>query len=424
MGGYIFGFSPYMLGHMQGHLDLMLIFPIPAAVHLTLRLIDGRMGPRTYVVSMAALLTMLFLSQPELTLTFVILGAMTFALGWWLAPASRARIVRAMPLVLVAGAVALLVTSVFVYYALTGDVTPGFFNGFGDTYVADGLGFVVPTPVIRLGRNWFAEVAAAFAGGTPENGVYVGVVLALVVARYAITRWGRPVTRVLLVALAVIVVLMLGEYLHVDGHPTVPLPWKWIDGLPLFDRMAPVRLGVYMFLIVAVVVSMWLGQSRPGRWGAAKWIVAALGLATLLPNMASGLWYTVPPNHRFFTTNLYRSVLRPNEIALVLPFATQSDSMLWQAETGFRFRMADGYLGALLPGAYAAELGSPPMSTYGVKPDPAVLRHFLAARGVSTVLLEAEDPQQWPPALAALGLHPRLVGGMLVYSVPHTFVAG
>ncbi len=373
---------------------------------------------------MAALLTMLFLSQPELTLTFVILGAVTFALGWWLAPASRARIATAIPLVLVAGAVALLVTSVFVYYALTGDVTPGFFNGFGDTYVADGLGFVVPTPVVRLGRNWFAEVAAAFAGGTPENGVYVGVVLALVVARYAITRWGRPVTRVLLALLAVIVVLMLGEYLHVDGHLTVPMPWKWIDGLPLFDRMAPVRLGVYMFLIVAVVVSMWLGQSRPGRWGAAKWVVAALGLATMLPNLSSGLWYTVPPNPTFFTTNQYQSVLRPGEIALVLPFATQTDSMLWQAETGFRFRMADGYLGALLPGAFAQDLGSPPLNVYGFKPNPATLRHLLTDRRVSSVLVEAQPPGEWPQVLVSLGLHGRLIGGMLVYSVPHTFAAG
>ena len=33
-GGYVFGFSTYMLGHMLGHLHLVLIFPIPAMVHL------------------------------------------------------------------------------------------------------------------------------------------------------------------------------------------------------------------------------------------------------------------------------------------------------------------------------------------------------------------------------------------------------
>ena len=28
-GGYVFGFSTYILGHMEGHLQLVLIFPIP-----------------------------------------------------------------------------------------------------------------------------------------------------------------------------------------------------------------------------------------------------------------------------------------------------------------------------------------------------------------------------------------------------------
>ena len=42
VGGYLFGFSAYMIGQLLGHLHLTLIFPIPAAVHLTLRAIDGR----------------------------------------------------------------------------------------------------------------------------------------------------------------------------------------------------------------------------------------------------------------------------------------------------------------------------------------------------------------------------------------------
>ena len=52
-GGYVFGFSTYILGHMEGHLQLVLIFPIPAAVHLTLRLIDERISQRRFIVLMA-----------------------------------------------------------------------------------------------------------------------------------------------------------------------------------------------------------------------------------------------------------------------------------------------------------------------------------------------------------------------------------
>jgi hypothetical protein len=418
VGGYIFGFSPYMLGHMEGHLDLLMTFPIPAAVHLTLRLIDGRVGRGTFVVLMTLLLAFLFLSQPELTVTFVIVGAGAFALALWLAPASRRRIGRAILPVLASGAAAVLLTSLFIYYALTGDVTAGFFSGFGDTYAADALGFVVPTAVIRLGRSWFSAVAAGFSGGTPENGVYVGLIFVLVVGRYVITRWGKPATRVLLATLALIVLLMLGSHLHIDGHPTLPLPWEWIGRLPLLDRVAPLRMAVYMYLIVAVLVAMWLGQPRVGRLGAAKWGVTALGVATLLPNLGSGLWHTQPANPSFFTTSEYRSVLRSGETVLPLPFAMWGDSMLWQAETGFRFRMADGYVGALLPPGYARDLGAPPLSTPGLQPNPAALRAFLADRRVSSVLVEAANPEQWPQALSAIGLRPRLLGGVLVYNVP------
>jgi hypothetical protein len=35
-GGYIFGFSSYMIGQMRGHLHMVMIFPVPLAVYLVL----------------------------------------------------------------------------------------------------------------------------------------------------------------------------------------------------------------------------------------------------------------------------------------------------------------------------------------------------------------------------------------------------
>lgn len=417
VGGYIFGFSPYMLGHLQGHLDLLLIFPIPAAVHLILRLIDGRISRRAFVPLMALTLGFLLLSQPELTLMFVILGACAFGAALLLAPAQRPQITAAIGPVLAAGALAAVVTSVFIYYALTGTVSQGFFLTYNDTYVADALGFLTPTPVVRLGRGWFSEAAAAFTGGTPENGVYVGVVFVLVLARYIITRWALAFTRILTTMLVVIVVLMLGIHMHIDGHPTLPLPWDWLDRLPLLGHVAPVRMAVFMYLIVALLVARWLGQPRGGRLGSAKWVIAVLGLATLVPNLGSGLWHAPVDNPSLFTTTQYRSVVRPGSIVLPLPFAMWGSSMLWQADTGFSFRMADGYLGALLPAGYAKDLGVPPVSGPFTPPSPATFARFLAARHVSTVLVDAAHHSYWPQTLAAIGLHPRQVGGVLVYRV-------
>ena len=133
--------------------------------------------------------------------------------------------------------------------------------------------------------------------------------------------------------LAVVVVLLLGSRLHIAGYPTIPLPWKYLDQWLLRD-VIPLRLAVYLFLIVAVIAAMWLAKPAAGRWALGKWAVAALSIAFLVPNIGAGLWRSQQPNPAFFTTHEYRSVLTRGETVLVLPWGQLGNSMLWQAETG------------------------------------------------------------------------------------------
>lgn len=418
IGGYIYGFSPYMLGHMLGHLDLVMTFPIPAAIHLTLRLVDGRIHRRAFVPLMALVLAFQFLSQPELTLMLGILGVCALAVSAGLAPAARPRIASAVPTVALAGGLAAVVTSPFIYAGLTGPVSARFFNGYSETYVADSLGFLTPTPVIRLGRSWFAVLAAAFTGNLAEDGVYIGIVLALVLVWFAVTGWRRPATRILTVMFGIVVVLQLGAHMHIAGHPTVPLPWGVLDRLPLLRHVAPVRLGIYMYLIVALAVALWVaemsaGQSRRGA--AARWVAALVGLILLVPNVGSGRWHSVPSNPPLFASDRYAAVVPPGSTVLALPFATHGSSMLWQAEYRFRFRMADAYVGALAPADYARDLGTPPLTDPRVRPTPAALRRFLADRHVEMVLIDAAEASYWPQLMASTGVQPRKIGGVLVY---------
>ena len=190
-GGYVFGFSTYILGHMEGHLQLVLIFPIPAAVHLILRLIDERISQRRFIVLMALLLAALFLTASELTLTFVALGAVALAVAFALAPAKREHIIRTVKPILAAGAAAVIVTSPVIYYELHGIVRFG--SNIGDIDGSDALGFLVPPNLVRLGYTHFEALARAYnlSGSDAEAVTYVGLPLALIVARYTITRW-RP----------------------------------------------------------------------------------------------------------------------------------------------------------------------------------------------------------------------------------------
>lgn len=414
VGGYVFGFSTYMLGQMLGHLNLVLTFPIPAAVYLALRLFDGRIGERRFIALMALTLAALLLFSTELVTTLVVLGAIAFVVAWALAPADRQRVIALVRPILVAGALAALVTSPVIYYGLKGNMRAGF-QGNGELG-GDALGFLVPTIVTRFGRKYFADVAASFTvGNFAEGSVYVGLPLVLIVARYTITRWRLASTRILAAMLALVVVLVLGSHLHIAGKPTIPLPWQLIDH-SLVRELTPARLGVYMFLIVAVIAAMWLGQPRTGRWLAAKWAMTAVAIAFLLPNISSGLWRSRPPNPPFFATREYRSVLRRGETALVLPFGNFGFSMLWQADTDMWFRMAGGYLWREPTPDYVADPLLPAL--YGqAKPSPAIVSAFLLRRHVGAVIIGPGAPPGWPGALAALGLKPISLGGVLFYKV-------
>jgi len=414
-GGYLFGFSTYILGHMQGHLQLVLIFPIPAAVHLTLRLIDERITQRRFIALMALSLAALFLAASELALTFIALGSVALALAFVLAPTKRPRITGVVKPILAAGAAAAIVTSPVIYYELQGTVRFG--PNIGDIDGSDVLGFLVPPNLVRLGSPSFRALSRAFntSGSDAEAVTYVGLPLALIVARYTITRWRLASTRILAAMLGVVVVLLLGSRLHIAGHPTISLPWKLLDQGLLHD-VIPLRLAVYMFLIVAVIGAMWLAQPRARGWAVAKWALAAASIAFLVPNTSGGLWRSRESNPAFFVTHQYRHVLTRGETVLVLPFGPLGNSMLWQAETGMWFRMAGGYLSPVYPADYESDPLFPALFGHA-RPDPLTLRSFLARRRVGAVIVDPKTPERWPAALAALGLKRSSLGGVWFYRV-------
>ena len=418
VGGYIFGFSPYLLGHMQGHPDLVLVFPIPAIVHVCMRCLDHRIGRRRAVVYLVVLLATLYLCSPEMTLTFVLAGAIALAAGFVLAVDRRGDVIELVRTILKAGVCAVVLVSVFIYYALTGDVTSGFFNTFPD-YGANGLGWLVPTRVVALGESWFRGTTDTFRADLPENGVYVGIPLVLAVLSYLVTRWRVAGTRVLLVTLAILVVLASGAHLYIGGTRVMPLPWDLLSHLPLLSRAIPLRLAAYVFLIVAVIVALWLAQPGGDRRRAARWAVALAGIALLFPNLGNGFWSSRPSNPRFFTTQLYRHYLTRDETVLLLPWGQEGDGMLWQAETGFWFRQTGAYLGALLPVDYQRDPLLAPFHGSTVPPSLDEVRGFLAGRNVGAVVIQQSYRGYWNGLLTGIGLHGTAVGGVVVYPVTH-----
>ena len=75
LGGYVFGFSPYFLSHLQSHLILILAFPVPLAILLMVRLLEGTVRPRIFIPLMAVLLALQFGLSLELFASLTAVGS-------------------------------------------------------------------------------------------------------------------------------------------------------------------------------------------------------------------------------------------------------------------------------------------------------------------------------------------------------------
>ena len=416
VGGFIFGFSGYMLGQTIGHLNLTLVFFVPLAVHLVLRRIDGAIGCRRFVISIAAVIAGQALLSTELLLTSVIFGAAGLLAGAIFADADgRERIRRVTIEILGGGVFAAVVIAPFLYYALFYTSQPEFVSA--ARFSMDALNPVVPTPVQRIGRITFAPVAGTFPGGYAEAGGYLGIAVVLLSGWWLATTWRTRASRVMLTLLACTVLASLGTALYISGHSTISLPWKWLDHLPLLEEVIPVRLAMYTSLIVSVAVALALAASTGSAW--LRWSLAVIGVVMLLPSGGSALFHSTPPDPSFFTTDQYKQYLEKEETALVLPFSTRGQSLLWQARTDMWFRLAGGYLGQVPPKDYMEEPVVTQLLTGAANAEtPCLLKSFLERRDVGAVVMESASPEPWRPALAKLGLRSREVGGVDFYRVP------
>lgn len=416
VGGFIFGFSGYMFGQMIGHLNLMLIFLVPLGVHITLRRIDGVIGRRRFVLSIAALIAAQALLSTEILFTALIFGGIALAAGALFADSEgRARIRRTTIEVLAGGATGAIVISPFLYYALFYTSQPTFLSV--ARFSMDALNPLVPTPVQRIGRTTFAPVAGTFPGGYAEAGGYIGIAMVLLAGWWLSFSWRRGATRVMLVVLTCSVVGALGTALYISGHPTISLPWKALAHIPLMHEVIPVRLAMYSSLVIAVAVAQAL--AAPVGSPVLRWSLAVVGVVMLLPSGRSPLFHSNPPDPAFFTTGQYKSYIGREETVLALPYSQRGQSLLWQARTGMWFRLAGGYLGQVPPKDYGEEPAVTQLLTGVANPEtPCLLKSFIERRGVSAVVIESTSTEPWRPALARLGIRSKKVGGVDFYRIP------
>jgi hypothetical protein len=412
LGGYLFGFSSYVLGQELGHMNLSAIFLIPLIALVILRYLDGLLDPRGLVIRLGVLIAGQILISTEVAVTVTIAIIVATAI----AKATRARRGLGTLIYPLAGSylLAALLTSPFLVYLLLGyQSTP--VNG-PDGWHADLANFAVPTRLIAASNSWARTLSAHFAGNYYERGAYLGIPSLLIVAWFAVLWIRKPAGRFLLVSLGAAVVAALGTtfaFTGGAGKSNIPMPWWPIAKLPALDNVLPVRLTVYAALATAVIVAIWATASRiPVPVRIVGGILAALAL---VPNVRLHDWYTAPDQPGFFADGLYRHWLQPDENVIILPYTSNGNSMLWQAESDFYFTMTDGYVRPHPPPSFMRFPAVAAMDENAVPPNgTADVQALVQATHVNAIIVDAQQSDPWRALLAPLG-QPFPIGGVLLY---------
>jgi hypothetical protein len=424
-GGFLFGFSSYELSQLVGHLNLVTIFLIPVMVHITLRRVDRELSRRTFVLGMALLLILQMGLSTELLAESVMLGMAILVCARLLAAQpQRARMTGLIAETVAAGLIAVVVTSPFLYYVFfSGGMAPGS-PRFSDVYGLDLTNLIFPTLTTWLGHHDFQSLSSTYEqGDLLEANGYLSIAILIAFATWFFTRGRRSVLgKLLAIAIAVSVVMALGSHLHIAGYQTIMLPFSWLNSEPIFDNIIPSRIVLFASLAISIGVAAWLAQ-RGGR-AIGRWLVVLVGVVMILPNTSASLYGLPPTNPSFFSTNMYRHYLARDETVLVLPFAHNDVSTLWQAETDYYFYMPEGYVSGVIP--YPFDIEPNVVELFNNRPPPASwLETFIHAHYVSHVVVDPALAGPWPKLLASMGLRGRRVGGVLLYlvhdglAVPH-----
>ncbi|MDO8433701.1 MAG: hypothetical protein Q7S58_14955 [Candidatus Binatus sp.] len=419
LAGYIFGFSPYMLGELTGHLVLIAVFPIPLIVLAALNRLDGSISARRFTIEIAALLTAQFLCSVELFATLSIFGTLALMLAIALSHNEvRARLTGLIAPTVAGYAIAIAVISPYLYYMLAIEF-PHAPIWRPEDYSADVLGFFVPTGAVWLGTSRAATaIAQTFPGRIYENGAYLGLPLILMVEVFRREYWRTAAGKLLTSMFVLLLIAAIGPTLHIAGKPGIPMPWILVGRLPLISIALPVRFMMYAFLVVAIMAAIWFTESSMRI--VAKCALAALIVISIAPNPVASFWTTPLHLPGFFADGAYKKELSPREIILPVPFGAKGAGMYWQAESNMYFRMAGAWTGAM-----PFEFMRMPLTNYfdGAIDLPEAgeqLKAYVARFDVQTVIADLSDPHfsVWSQMLAALDVPPIKESGVWLYKIP------
>jgi dolichyl-phosphate beta-glucosyltransferase len=231
-------------------------------------------------------------------------------------------------------------------------------------YVTDIVNVVVPNAYTALDPHFALSLSQRWSPYIIENDAYIGLPL-IAIGGFAIAWWWRE-RWVRLVGLGTIAAFIwsLGPYLHFDGvsERAIGLPGAVLVLLPVADNILPARFDLFTDFGFAALIAVFVDRAvLAGSWRAraASGTAMLLVCVTLAPREPIAAYAPGTPRY-FVATGEVRS-LRQGTSVLVVPYGDSTQTMapmLWQAVSGFRFRMVAGTMWTAGPRGAASFGGS------------------------------------------------------------------
>ena len=392
--GLLFALSPLETSEIAiGHVNLTLTALIPLAVYLVVRRLEGSLRPGGFVLLASLTLAAEIGISTEVFLTTTMFGVIALVLLFlWDAP-KRASIRRCAALIGLAYAGAGVLASPMLYAA-----------------------FAMPRPA-----GLTSPGSEPFSGVESHIGLHAGILAGIggaalfaILAYLVWTRRDRPLFRAL--AGTAMVALVLAPGVVVVGATALPSPWSLVRHLPFLHLVRPQRLTMFAWLIGAVAAGVWLAAS-PRSWR--RWGALVLALGVFLPALWLGSWTSVvppQPSLALFSAG--------ENVAVVAGLGTRAIQLhdlafpaVWQVWSGFRFRLADAYVGSFPPALPLAVR----RFQYGLSLQAgqrATVLTWLRTSGVGAVLVMRPTPAAVGPVARLLGTDPVWGAGVAIVPVP------
>jgi hypothetical protein len=419
VGGLVYGFSPYVIHVVQLHMFLAWVPLPPVIVYLLYHQIaEAHETPWKTGVAVGLLIAAQYLIDAEIAASVVVIAVavgIVIAAGRMISGRPvAAGLRRTGAVVIIAGIVAVVVLAYPIWQFLYGPQHVGATQA-GKTSGVPAVTTLLAPSAPNVAGNLSGNVnnVAGHIGllSTPYPGLfggigYLGPVLIVAMICTTVRNRGRTLVWAAAVLLVVSWILALGPYLtgtkHVSG---ISLPMRWILRLSALRSLVAGRLTLYMWLAVAVLVSIAIDEflarvarastsshaarrssghqagseakatapvSNPTARSAkrqaaiqrrmlwASGVVATLAVAGLILVAPDGRIQDYPTGAiKPFLAHRIQAQIPSGGLVLTYPYPIfpYEAAMLWQAEDNLRFKLVGGY--AKFPGTPVANLTPP-----------------------------------------------------------------